>query len=87
MIGMLSIYHLCHNSLQIDCTMNSFRRQIRDKRHALCNCSNAIIQSENDQTLSQFALEGNKTHAQKRMIKLAKKAHKTWVIKTLLQLS
>ena len=30
-----------------------------DKRHASCNCSNADIQSENDQTLSQFVLDGN----------------------------
>ena len=77
MIGMLNIYPLRHDSLRIDCAMNSFRQQTRDKRNALCNCSNAVIQSENDQTSSQFALDGNKNHAQKRTIKLAKKAHKT----------
>ena len=63
MIGMLNIYHLRHDSLQIDCTMNLFRQQTCNKIHALCNCSNANMQSENDQT---------KTHLQKRMIKLAK---------------
>ena len=65
MNGMLNIYHLRHDSLRIDCAMNSFRQQTRNKRHALCNCSNANIQSENDQTLSQFVLDVNKTHLQK----------------------
>ena len=60
MIGMLNIYHLHHDSQRIDCAMNSFRRQTRDQRHALCNCSNADIQSEKDQTLSQVVLDGNK---------------------------
>ena len=64
MIGMLNIYHLCHDLQRIDCTMNSFRQQTRDQRHALCIFSNADIQSEKDQTLSQVVLDGNKTHLQ-----------------------
>ena len=85
---MLNIYHLRHDSLRIDCAMNSFRRQTRDQRHVLCNCSNAAdIQSEKDRTLSQVVIDGNKTHLQKQTIKLAKKSHKTSIILTLSQLS
>ena len=66
MIGMLNIYHLRHDLQRIDCAMISFRRQTHDQRHALCNCSNADIQSEKDQTLSQVVLDGNKTHLQNK---------------------
>ena len=64
MIEMLNINHLRHDSQRIDCVMNSFRQQTCDQRHALYNCSNADIQSEKDQTLSQVVLDGNKTHLQ-----------------------
>ena len=60
--------------MRIDCRMNSLRQQTHDKTHGLCNCSNANIKSENDQTLSQFALDENKV-VQKRAVKLAKSVH------------
>ena len=60
MIELLNIYYLHHDLHGSDCTMNSFRQQTRDKRHALCNCSTPGMQSANDQTLSHFVLDGNK---------------------------
>ena len=37
MNGMINIYHLRHNSRGSDCAINEFRRQIREKEHALCS--------------------------------------------------
>ena len=59
-IGMLDNYHLHHDLRGSDCATNSFRQQNRDKRKALCNWSNADMQSANDQTLSPVALDGKK---------------------------
>ena len=59
MIGMLNNYQLYHNSRGSDCATNWFRRRNRDKRQALCNWSNADMQSANNQTISQFVLDVN----------------------------
>ena len=60
MNGMLNNYHLHHDLRGSDCTTIWFRRQNHDKRQALCNWSNADMQSANDQTISKFVLDGNK---------------------------
>ena len=58
MIGMLSIHHLRHYSRRNDdCAIILFRRRTHDRRPALCNCSNADMQSTNDKTLSAFVLD------------------------------
>ena len=76
MIGMLNNYQLPNDLRGSDCTTNWFRRQNRNKRQALCNWTNADMQSANDEMISKFVLDGN-THALKQTTKLAKKAHKT----------
>ena len=55
MIGMLNNnYHLHHDLWGSDCARNWFRQQNRNKRQALCNWSNADMQSANDQTISKI---------------------------------
>ena len=44
----------------LDCAIISFRQRTHNRKPALCNCSNADMQSKNDQTLSPFVLVENK---------------------------
>ena len=60
MIRILNNYHLYHDSRGSDCARNWFRRQNRDKRQALCNRSNADMQSATIKQYQKFSLDGNK---------------------------